>query len=460
MKINELEKRFGIKRANIRFYESEGLLSPERSENGYRDYSEEDAALLKKIIVYRRLGISIPDIKKVLAGDISLLEASERSISEMTDKLDNVSKTIDLFAELKDNNVTDGSFDTDYYWERLNSEDNGDTALDFINVDVSGFKNQNNARALVLIFSVLFILGIACSFVCHEAFVVNDNDEYTKIIPEVKTSDTIDTVKINTETDRIYVFYEEACAVNTYDLNGNFLWAVSTPNRRDRGMPYFYADDEKLVLDYINDCYFYNAIDGSYIKILPVDEAGYLDEREHWQELHDEDVKTANALGYGFDLYNVYKIDKDKSPKSYIVKKPFFIFLVNDKTGWLIAAIGAAGIIIMIVLNNYKRLKRIQLIEGEVGKAAKIHRIVIAAAIGLTVGFMLLNLILAFSGTAYIGLGVFPLSLLFVIILILNNHMKKRYNQSELKTTGVMLHYFVIAFTAMLISVILSLIAQ
>ena len=41
MKINEVEALVGIPKKNIRFYESEGLLKPERSSNGYRDYSEE-----------------------------------------------------------------------------------------------------------------------------------------------------------------------------------------------------------------------------------------------------------------------------------------------------------------------------------------------------------------------------------------------------------------------------------
>ena len=47
MTIKELEERTGMARANIRFYESEGLLSPARQENGYRDYSEEDVKTLE-----------------------------------------------------------------------------------------------------------------------------------------------------------------------------------------------------------------------------------------------------------------------------------------------------------------------------------------------------------------------------------------------------------------------------
>ncbi|MDE6111688.1 MAG: MerR family transcriptional regulator, partial [Eubacterium sp.] len=75
MKIQELENELNISRANIRFYEKEGLLNPKRKENGYRDYSDEDIAVLKKIIVYRKLGISVTDIKKIFNNELELQEA-------------------------------------------------------------------------------------------------------------------------------------------------------------------------------------------------------------------------------------------------------------------------------------------------------------------------------------------------------------------------------------------------
>lgn len=38
MTVKEVEERTGLPRANIRYYESEGLIHPARGENGYRDY--------------------------------------------------------------------------------------------------------------------------------------------------------------------------------------------------------------------------------------------------------------------------------------------------------------------------------------------------------------------------------------------------------------------------------------
>ena len=56
MTIREIEALSGMTRANIRFYESEGLLTPNRMENGYRDYTRSDLDTLHKIRLLRALG--------------------------------------------------------------------------------------------------------------------------------------------------------------------------------------------------------------------------------------------------------------------------------------------------------------------------------------------------------------------------------------------------------------------
>ena len=45
MTIKEIETLSGLPRANIRYYESEGLISPKRAENGYREYSQADVGI-------------------------------------------------------------------------------------------------------------------------------------------------------------------------------------------------------------------------------------------------------------------------------------------------------------------------------------------------------------------------------------------------------------------------------
>jgi DNA-binding transcriptional MerR regulator len=75
MLIKEVEQLTGIKRKNIRFYEKEGLLNPNRnSENRYRTYTNDDVRRLKEIKLLRKLGVSIVDIKQVQSGELSLNE--------------------------------------------------------------------------------------------------------------------------------------------------------------------------------------------------------------------------------------------------------------------------------------------------------------------------------------------------------------------------------------------------
>ena len=56
MTIKDMELQTGLARANIRYYEAEGLIAPERAENGYREYSQEDAETLLRVKLLRALG--------------------------------------------------------------------------------------------------------------------------------------------------------------------------------------------------------------------------------------------------------------------------------------------------------------------------------------------------------------------------------------------------------------------
>lgn len=83
MTIKEMEQQVGITKANIRFYESEGLLNPGRKANNYREYSAEDVELLKKIKCLRTLGISVSDIRMVIHGEITMEQLMDGRIQEI-----------------------------------------------------------------------------------------------------------------------------------------------------------------------------------------------------------------------------------------------------------------------------------------------------------------------------------------------------------------------------------------
>ncbi len=90
MKIKHVEELVGITRKNIRFYEEQGLLSPGRADNGYREYHEEDVQRLKQIKFLRKLFVPIEEIKAVLSGSRSLEQCLEHQLSEIGRRRDNL----------------------------------------------------------------------------------------------------------------------------------------------------------------------------------------------------------------------------------------------------------------------------------------------------------------------------------------------------------------------------------
>ena len=53
----------------LHHYDEIGLLSPQKSDNGYRYYTEEDMAYLQTILSYRYLGFPLKQIKALLEKD-------------------------------------------------------------------------------------------------------------------------------------------------------------------------------------------------------------------------------------------------------------------------------------------------------------------------------------------------------------------------------------------------------
>lgn len=85
MTIKEMESICGMNRTNIRFYESEGLIRPARRENGYREYSEEDARTLQKVKLLRAMEIPLEEVKALCSGNGELREVLTR-LSQTLDR--------------------------------------------------------------------------------------------------------------------------------------------------------------------------------------------------------------------------------------------------------------------------------------------------------------------------------------------------------------------------------------
>lgn len=93
MTIKEVEQITGLTRSNLRFYEKEKLISPDRNaSNGYREYSEEDIKTIKKVAYLRTLGISIEDIRRVSSKEADLydvVKAQRQSLDKQLSELEN-----------------------------------------------------------------------------------------------------------------------------------------------------------------------------------------------------------------------------------------------------------------------------------------------------------------------------------------------------------------------------------
>lgn len=68
MLISETAKLCNVTKKAVQYYVEQGLVMPQVLENGYKDFSEQDVNLLKKIMLYRKLGLGIGEIKRVLAN--------------------------------------------------------------------------------------------------------------------------------------------------------------------------------------------------------------------------------------------------------------------------------------------------------------------------------------------------------------------------------------------------------
>lgn len=68
MFINEAAKSCNLTKKAVEYYTEQGMICPNILRNGYRDFSKQDIEILKKIALYRKLGLRISEVKSVLAN--------------------------------------------------------------------------------------------------------------------------------------------------------------------------------------------------------------------------------------------------------------------------------------------------------------------------------------------------------------------------------------------------------
>lgn len=140
--IKKVEEQLGLSRATIRFYEREKLFIPQRSGNSYREYSEEDIAVLKKIVILRKLGFSVSEIKDFLEQNVPLQELLEKNILELQEKMNELNGAIKICKKMQSRQEDFDSFNESYYWEEIQSQEQaGSKFLEIVN-DSIGYEKQ------------------------------------------------------------------------------------------------------------------------------------------------------------------------------------------------------------------------------------------------------------------------------------------------------------------------------
>ena len=89
-----MAKKYGVTLRTLRFYEDKGLLSPQR-DGDTRLYTHRDRARLKLILLGRKVGFSLRDVKQM----IDLYDPSGSNAKQLRLTLDKSEKQLDAPAE-------------------------------------------------------------------------------------------------------------------------------------------------------------------------------------------------------------------------------------------------------------------------------------------------------------------------------------------------------------------------
>ena len=66
MKIGELSRRTGVSVRMLRYYEAEGLFTPQRTGSGYRDYGPAEEETVRRIKMLGAAGMTLETIRQLL----------------------------------------------------------------------------------------------------------------------------------------------------------------------------------------------------------------------------------------------------------------------------------------------------------------------------------------------------------------------------------------------------------
>jgi len=157
--INEVEHIVGLSKKSIRYYESNGLLTPKRnSNNDYRLYDENDIEKLKKIKFLRELGVTINEIKAVDSKELDLSECLKDRVNKILREEENYKKIKSMCNEIIDSKNDFDTIEIEGYFQKINIL--GKEGFTMRDVKTNKTKKIIGAILSSIIFSAMFVLLI------------------------------------------------------------------------------------------------------------------------------------------------------------------------------------------------------------------------------------------------------------------------------------------------------------
>ena len=144
LKIIELENLLSISLSNVRFYEKQCLFSPERKDNNYREYTNQDIEVLKKIIIFRKNGFTVEEIKLIQNDELPFTEAIASAQHRIEDEIEQLNGSLKLIKQIAQANSSFDEIDIDEHWNTISeSEKSGekfvDICKDFLELELNSF---------------------------------------------------------------------------------------------------------------------------------------------------------------------------------------------------------------------------------------------------------------------------------------------------------------------------------
>ena len=147
MKINQVAELAGITSKNIRFYEDQGLITPGRDpQNGYREYTLEDAEQLGRIRLLRQLGIPCETIRRLQNGELDFDTCMSEHMAKLDREGENIEHMKTLCRMLSDEVDDISEIKASVYLERMKELEKG--GVRFVNIKMSDVKKRKTGAIL------------------------------------------------------------------------------------------------------------------------------------------------------------------------------------------------------------------------------------------------------------------------------------------------------------------------